>query len=221
MSDRTPILMTPSDTCAFATIGALIAAKARPSAALSLPTADILISFASCGFESDSEILVDPAHVGLQLGPGDHVNDPPVLDDVVPVGHGLGEPEILLHQQDGEALLLQPRNGAADLLHDHRREALGRLVEQEKPRPRAQDAADGEHLLLAAGELGALAPQALAQVGKELENLLQRKPAWRHLRRQHQVLLYVEAREDAALLRADRYAEPGDGVRSELDRLPV
>src|SRR6476619_4322951 len=124
MSERTPILMTPSDTCAFAIIGAPIAAKARPIAALSLRTADILISFASFGCESDSEILVHPPHVGLELRPRDHVHDAPVLDDVVPVGHGLGEPEILLHQQDGEALLLQPRNGAADLLHDHRREAL-------------------------------------------------------------------------------------------------
>src|SRR5262244_3300113 len=147
MSDSTPILMTPSDTCACA----LIAAKARPIAALSLVTTDILISFGSCGCKSHSEILVHPSHVGLELGPGDHVHDAAVLDDVVPVGHRLGKSEILLHQQYGEALLLQARDRAADLLHDHRREALGRLVEQQQPRPGAQDPADGEHLLLAAG----------------------------------------------------------------------
>src|SRR4051812_38152198 len=168
MSDKTPILMTPSDTCASATIGAPIAAKARPTAALSLCTADIFISFASCGFESDSEILVHPPQVGLELGPGNHVHDPSVLDDVVPVGDRLGEPEILLHQQDGEALLLQPGNGTADLLHDDRCEALGRLVQQKKARAGAQDPADGKHLLFPAGQLGPLAPQALAQVGKEL-----------------------------------------------------
>jgi hypothetical protein len=43
------------------------------------------------------------------------------------------------------------------LLDDDRGEALGRLVEQEKPGAGAQDAADREHLLLAAGKLRALA----------------------------------------------------------------
>src|SRR5215510_3829181 len=130
MSDSTPILMTRSDTCACAPI----AARARPIAALSLCTADILISFGSCvscDCKLNSEILVHPSHVGLELRPGDHVHDAAVLDDVVPVGHRLGKPEILLHQQYGEALLLQARDRAADLLHDHRREALGRLVEEQ------------------------------------------------------------------------------------------
>ena len=47
-----------------------------------------------------------------------------------------------------------------DLLDDDRREAFGRLVEQQEPRAGAQDAADRQHLLLAAGQLGALAARA-------------------------------------------------------------
>ena len=48
----------------------------------------------------------------------------------------------------------------ADLLDDDRREPLGRLVEQQQLRAGAQDAADRQHLLLAAGQLGALAARA-------------------------------------------------------------
>ena len=44
---------------------------------------------------------------------------------------------------------------------DHRRQALGRLVEQQHPDAGAQDAGDRQHLLLAAGELGARAGAAL------------------------------------------------------------
>ena len=107
---------------------------------------------------------------------GNHVHDAAVLDDVVAVGDRLRETEILLDQQDGEPLLLQPRDRASDLLHDHRREALGRLVEKQQARASAQDPADREHLLLAAGKLGALAPQPLLQVREQLEDLLDRRP---------------------------------------------
>ena len=40
-----------------------------------------------------------------------------------------------------------------DLLDDHRREALGRLVHHQEVRVEQQRARDREHLLLAAGEL--------------------------------------------------------------------
>ena len=63
----------------------------------------------------------------------------------------------------------------ADLLDDHRRQPLGRLVEQQQPRAGAQDAADGQHLLLAARELGPLAAQPLAQVREQLEDRVERR----------------------------------------------
>ena len=47
---------------------------------------------------------------------------------------------------------LSRRMVAEDLLHDHRREPHGRLVEQHHLRPGHERPADGEHLLLAAGE---------------------------------------------------------------------
>src|SRR3546814_18831819 len=39
-----------------------------------------------------------------------------LLDDVVPVRHGGGEPAVLLNQYDGDSLLLQMRARTADLL---------------------------------------------------------------------------------------------------------
>ena len=68
--------------------------------------------------------------------------------------------EILLDEQDGDlALGAQIGDGAADILDDRGLDALGRLVEHEEPRPRDEGAADGELLLLAAGEVAA-APAA-------------------------------------------------------------
>ena len=60
------------------------------------------------------------------------------------------------------------------LLHDDRRQALGRLVEQQQVGAGAQDAGDRQHLLLAARQLGALAAPPLLQVGKELVDLARR-----------------------------------------------
>src|SRR5579872_467388 len=105
---------------------------------------------------SNSEIFVQLFRVGLEFGRRHVIDDAAVFHDIVAIGDGSGEAEILLDQQNGEALRLERGNGVADLLNDHRRQSLGRLVEQQKPRARAQDAADGEHLLLAAGQFGAL-----------------------------------------------------------------
>src|SRR5438309_1078756 len=116
------------------------------------------------------------------------------------VGDARGEPEILLDQQDGKPFRLEPRNGAAYLLNDHRSEAFGRLIEQEQPRPGAQNAADREHLLLSSGELRALAREALLQVREQFEHLLDRETARANRRREQQVLVDIQAREDAALL---------------------
>src|SRR6185437_12385675 len=81
---------------------------------------------------SDTEIGVKLVHVGLQLGVGKAVDDLAVLDDVETVGHRRGEAEILLDQKDGEALLLEPRDGLADLLDDDGRKALGRLIQHQE-----------------------------------------------------------------------------------------
>src|SRR5205807_3772748 len=80
---------------------------------------------------------------------------------------------------------------------------------------------DGEHLLLAPRELGALAAQALPEIGKQLVDLRERHAAVADLRRQQQVFLDVEAGEDASLLRTDGDAQARHLVRSKTDRLDL
>src|SRR5688572_11854190 len=70
------------------------------------------------------EVAMQLVHVAVELGVGDHVHDEPTLHHVVPVGHGGGEAEVLLDEQDGEALAFEPADGRPDLLHDHRGESL-------------------------------------------------------------------------------------------------
>src|SRR3546814_15486394 len=64
-----------------------------------------------------------------------------LLDDVVPVRHGGGEPEVLIHQNDGESLLPQLRDRPADQLDDARGEDLGALRKQQQAGPGAPAAA--------------------------------------------------------------------------------
>src|ERR1041385_8161396 len=120
---------------------------------------------------SYAEIFVQLAEIGFELGAGEAFGHAAVLHHIVAVGHRRGEAKVLLDQEDREALLLQRTDGLADLLDDDGGEPLGRLVEQEKPRPGAQDPANRQHLLLAARQLGALAgPEPLLEIGEQFEN---------------------------------------------------
>src|SRR5262249_3517046 len=130
----------------------------------------------------------------------------------VGVGNRRSEAKSLLDQEDGEALMLEHADGLADLLDDDRGKTLGRLVEEKEPRARAQDATDGEHLLLAAGKFCALARQAFLEIGKELENATEFEPAGPHLGWQQKIFLDVEAGKNSAFLRTERNAEPRDPV---------
>src|SRR5665213_497226 len=168
---------------------------------------------------SHAKIPVKLGGVRRELRVGNHIDNPPVLHDVMAIGNQCGETEILLDQQDREPARLEPGDRMPDLLDDHWRQSLGRLVEQQQPRAGAQDAADGEHLLLAARQLRALARGTLFEVGEQLVNLGERKATVAHARRQHQVLDDVETRENAALLGAPCDAAAGDAIRRHRDRL--
>src|SRR6266446_6480308 len=146
MSLRTPILTGP-----------LLCAAASPAPkATTAAAANRTLNFIS-DLLSDSEIFVQLADIRIERVVGDHVDDLPVLDDIMAVRQCRGKAKVLFHQEDGEALLLQRADEGADLLHDDRGQTFGRLVQQQELGAGAQDAADREHLLLAAGQLGALA----------------------------------------------------------------
>src|SRR5271157_823167 len=147
MSLRTPSLMTSPEIWAMA--GAVSARTAATA---------IIAIFMCIPFSSNPEILVQLVEVLGEILVADHVDDAAVLDDVVAIGEGRREVKVLLDEKDRKALLLQ---GA-----DDRAKALGRLVEQQQGGAGAQDPADRQHLLLAAGQLGALAAPPLLEVGK-------------------------------------------------------
>ena len=58
--------------------------------------------------------------------------------------------DVLLHQQHGEPGGQDLRQHGVDALHDHRRQAEGKLIEHQHARVGDQRPADGDRLLLAA-----------------------------------------------------------------------
>src|ERR1700710_2647984 len=143
MSLRTPIFTTSSEICACAVPTASRDAAAKPIIRLtmlrSLPR-----------LVSNAEIFAQLRTRCGEIRCRDRVDHPAMLDDVEPIRQGGREMEILLDQQNSKALFLQGPNQRPDLLDDDRRQALGRLVEQQQPGASAQDAGDRQHLLLAA-----------------------------------------------------------------------
>src|SRR6266511_5390482 len=199
MSFMTPILMVPSVYCACA------AGHPRATAsAVRLINRFIwhspLRRLRTLESNSNPQIVMKLFDIGVEFRIGELVDDPAMFHHVIAIRNRRGETKVLLDQEDGEALRLQHADGLADLLDDDRGQSLGRLVEQEKPRAGAQDAADRQHLLLAARELGALARQALFEIGEELEDAVELEAAGADLGREQKVFFHAEARENAAFL---------------------
>ena len=190
MSDSTPILIDVVGNLRLRSrrqrSAAAIASASRLRFNAFIDAPPRLWNSRRCRTSSDAEILVQLRHVRVELGVRDHVDDPAVLHHVVPVGDGGREAEILLDQQDREALRLQ--------LADRARRSAGR-----SPAPGlrwARRAAAGARRCAGCARSRASAarrPTASCpgscgrslQVRKQLVDLLDRQPAVAHLRRQH------------------------------------
>ena len=79
------------------------------------------------------------------------------------VGEAFENRDVLVDEQDRLALGLERRETAPDLGADRGGQALGGLVEDEEARIGHQGAADGQHLLFAAGEGAGALVRALGQ----------------------------------------------------------
>ena len=104
-----------------------------------------------------------------RLGRGAAEYDRAGIHDHHVVGKVERQLDVLLDQHDREPFGLQLRDGPADLVHDLRREALGRLVHQQHARIAHQGAADRQHLLLAAGERARILRVPLLQPREQAE----------------------------------------------------
>jgi hypothetical protein len=117
---------------------------------------------------------------------------------------------VLLHEQDGQALVLEAPHDVPDLPHDDGRQALRWLVEEEQAPGGQEGAADRQHLLLAARQCTAGLLGALTQARKDLQHALERPAAGAGS--EEQILPHAERREDAAALRHEGDAAAGDAV---------
>jgi hypothetical protein len=81
-------------------------------------------------------------------------------------------PRVLLDEQNGDAAAVDVEEAPVHVLHDDRSEALRHLVGEDEPGRGHQRAADGEHLLLAAGQAARALALPLAEAGKRLEHRL-------------------------------------------------
>src|SRR6266542_933658 len=161
-----------------------------------------------------SQICLLDALVGEQSLPRPFQHHPPRVEHVPTVARfeRFGHP--LLDEQDGKLLevvdLLDP---VEDRVHQRRRQAHGRLVEQEEAGTRRQAAPDGEHLLLAAREGPRELTPALGERRKELEDageVVGPPRARRRRQRPHlEVLHHGHGAEDLAALGNVGDAEPG------------
>src|SRR5215468_4474250 len=92
-------------------------------------------------------VLLEQARAGVLH------HDAPHLQHVAVVGEVEGHVGVLLHEEDGHALLaVDAADDLEDVLDELGREAEGGLVEKHHLGPGHEGAADGEHLLLAPGQ---------------------------------------------------------------------
>src|SRR6185503_8137892 len=125
MSFITPILIVPSVHC-WACAPPAASATAAAAAIHFILIVSLLSRDLGC---LDAEVIFHVAHARLELLARDHVDHLPVLDDVEAVSQRGGKSEILLDEQDREALVLQLADRVADLLDDDRRQPFRGLVE--------------------------------------------------------------------------------------------
>src|SRR5450631_4202080 len=74
--------------------------------------------------DSNAQKLLQQPHMRGELGLPELLDDPSVLHDVKPVCQGSRETEVLFDQHHCKSFRAEAANDVAELLHDHRREAL-------------------------------------------------------------------------------------------------
>src|SRR5436190_19690330 len=100
----------------------------------------------------DAEMTQQLRLAGDHLLVGESFDDLALREQVVAIGDGRGEAQILLHQEHRRPLALGLLQHRSDTLDKHRGQPLGGLVEEQHARAGPERASDREHLLLSTGE---------------------------------------------------------------------
>ncbi len=144
----------------------------------------------------------------------------PVDHDGDVFGDGRRNSDILLDDEDRHvAFLAKTNEHFLDLRHDHRRQALGRLVHDQEARVGHQRARDGQHLLLAAGELSAAVVFPFGEARERVIDALDRPRAGLARRGHSQVFVDGERAPEPATLRDVADAVPRDSRRGKAQHL--
>src|SRR5213593_414253 len=167
-----------------------------------------------CRLKLDAKMSEQFVFARGDLRVAERLHDRPLRQEIVAVRHRHGEPQILLDEEHRQTVVFRLEQDVAELLDEDRREAFGRLVEQDDLRAHPERPRDRERLLLAAGELGAGMTAPFPEHRERLVDAFERPVRGAHLRRQHEVLLDGERRVDATIVRDVAEA----GVRSCASR---
>ena len=125
--------------------------------------------------------------------------------------------DVLLDDDERQALGDDRRNARVDVADHDRREAEADLVAQQQPRVRHQRAADGDHLLLAAGQRRRRLVAALGQHREQLIDALEiPRPGPAELAADQEILLDGERGKQPPPFRHQR-----DAARHHLVRRPA
>ena len=112
------------------------------------------VSFVFCAKRriagSQSEVALQQLWLCFYLRGGRFVHNVSVVDDVGAIGKCERGRQILLDQHNGLPCLGEITTGCHEVSHDHRCQALERLVQQNKLRLPDKRARDRQHLLFAA-----------------------------------------------------------------------
>src|SRR5467141_1318477 len=219
---KAPILIGPGP-CARACEPSSAAAAAALPDAMNFLRSNAISSLSSVG--PVPEIAGAHVLVREQLGAAALHPDGAGLHHIPAIGKLQREVRILLDQQHRDPGVAEHLHRAHHLRYQQRREPQRRLIQQQELRPGHHGAAEGEHLLLAAGQRARRLLAALAQERKALHGLgkapLHFLAVPQQISRGEQVLLDRELREDAPALRDVHQAERRDAVGSEpCDRAP-
>src|SRR6185312_2064252 len=122
----------------------------------------------------DAEVLLQDLRLRLDLSGRALVHDVAVVQHVHAGGERERGGDVLLDQDDGLAGRGELAAGVHEVAHDHRREPLERLVEKDDLGVADERPRDGEHLLLAAREVGAAVAAPLLEPREHLVDAVER-----------------------------------------------
>ena len=172
--------------------------------------------------EEDRAQQVGPVE---QLGRRATEADLAALHEIRPVGDRERDVHALLHQHHGHAIARHPLHNRQQLADDHRCQPERQLVDQQNLRPHDEAHGEGQHLLLAAGQVCRRGVESFAEDRECLEGLGDRcldagRVAPVGPSGQFEVLLHGQRTEHALAAGHLHDAERGDLVRWGVRDVP-